>query len=394
MKPTLRVEPNYIIALVLVVAVGVCYQPVRDFDFIVLDDPAYIVDNHWVKNGLTRSGLYWSVSAIHAANWHPLTWISHMLDCELFRCEPGAHHLVNVFFHLINSFLLWILMRRISGRIWPAGVAAILFAVHPINVEVVAWVAQRKTLLCTLFGLLTLLAYHRYTENRKTATYLPVLVFFALGLMAKPMIVTLPGVMLLLDYWPLNRLSVEPGRKCRGVGGWAPLIAEKAPLLGISSVSAVITFFAQHHGGAVAAGDALSTGMRISNAVVSYAGYLKKMMWPEQLAVVYPHPLFIPPSQVALSAVLLSGITLFVLLMRRRHPYLPVGWFWYMGTLLPVIGFIQVGVQAMADRYLYIPMIGLLLMLVWGVNACAARWRMGWKVPLASASIPLLSLCR
>jgi Tfp pilus assembly protein PilF len=369
---------EFLIGVFLVAITLIVFWQVNGHDFIAFDDPEYVIDNPMVRAGLTPQGIGWAFSTFFAANWHPLTWLSHMLDSELYGMNPGRHHLTSLLFHLLNGLLLFLLLEKMTKALWRSAVVAALFAIHPLHVESVAWIAERKDVLSTCFWMLTMWAYFRYTENPGRTSYLVTLILYVLGLMAKPMLVTLPFVLILLDFWPLGRwtraeLVHEPGRQG---GRVASLLWEKAPFVLLAALSSTVTLIAQWQGGAVSPAEIVPLGVRFWNALVAYLLYLVNMVWPVGLAVFYPHPgRSLPVWLVLLAAVVLVGITLGVLRTRRGQPYLVTGWFWYLGTLLPVIGLIQVGEQAMADRYSYIPLIGPFLMISWGVPALAARWR-------------------
>jgi Flp pilus assembly protein TadD len=373
------------IGLFLTVATLVVFWQVLDHDFVGYDDAEYVTENHHVQAGLTEEGLIWAFTTTHASNWHPLTWLSHMLDCQLYGLNPKGHHLTNVFLHLLNTLLLFLVLQRMTGALWRSGFIAALFALHPLHVESVAWVAERKDVLSTFFWMLTLWSYARYVERPKPIRYLLTLLAFALGLIAKPMVVTLPFVLLLLDYWPLRRIkSFQLTRSDRAVTTRPSelnpqtlrLIWEKIPFFLLAAASSTVTFLVQVRGGAVASLEVFPFETRFANALVSYVRYMGKMFWPQDLAVLYPHPGHtLPLWQIAGAGSLLFLITCVVLRAGRRFPYLAVGWLWYLGTLVPVIGLVQVGVQAMADRYTYIPLIGLFIMIAWGVSDIAAKWR-------------------
>jgi protein O-mannosyl-transferase len=342
-----------------IVVVGV-YWPVRNYEFLHYDDDVYVTDNEQVKHGLSWQGIQWAFTTGHASNWHPLTWLSLMLDCQLFGVKSGPMHIVNVLFHIANTILLFLVLARMTKGLWQSAFIAGLFALHPLHVESVAWIAERKDVLSTLFWLLTMLAYAQYAERKSAGRYIAVLVLFAMGLLAKPMLVTLPFVLLLFDYWPLSRFS-SPRLSVRG------LLLEKLPLLILSVVSSVVTFIVQQRGGAVADSSRLLFDERVLNAVVSYLAYLGKMLWPAKLAALYPHPInTIPVSMAVISGTVLILITIFSIYHVRRYKYLLVGWLWYLGTLVPVIGIVQVGAQAMADRYTYVPLIGIFVIIAFG----------------------------
>jgi tetratricopeptide (TPR) repeat protein len=342
----------------LVAATFALYSPVRHFDFVNYDDPDYTTANSHVRQGLTTQGLQWALTSRDAANWFPVTWVSHMLDCQFFGLDSGWHHLDNVLLHALAAVLLCIFVQRATGSLGRGALVAFLFALHPLHVESVAWVAERKDVLSACFWFLTLWAYVRYAEHPTLGRYLAVAAAFCLGLMAKPMLVSLPLVLLLLDFWPLGRLS-----KLRARAIW-----EKAPLFVFSGVVAAITYAVQDRAGAVKALSGLPLEIRLENALLSYVIYIFKTFLPLRLAVFYPYPPDFPAWQVLGAGLLLTGITTLVILWRRSAPYLLTGWGWFLVTLVPVIGLVQVGGQARADRYMYIPMVGLLVMLVWGTG--------------------------
>ncbi len=351
----------------------------------VYDNIQYVSENQPVLHGLTAKGIAWAFTTDYASNWHPLTWLSHMLDCQLYGLKPWGHHLSNVLLHAATAILLFLVLWRMTGDLWPSAFVAAVFAIHPLRVESVAWVAERKDVLSGLFFMLTLGAYVGYVHRPfSLARYLTVVVLFALGLMAKPMLVTLPCVLLLLDYWPLGRRSIPPGQ----------LVVEKLPLLALSAASCAATALAQ--GTAVVQLDFIPFGSRIANALVSYVAYVGQLFYPAGLAVFYPHPRSsLPLWQTAGALLLLIGICIAVLVEKRRRPYLLVGWFWYVGMLVPVIGLVQVGQQARADRYTYLPQIGLLIALAWAAKHALASWpyrAWAWGVG-AAVTVPVLMGC-
>jgi len=364
------------ISLALVIATLVVYAPMRHYDFVDFDDPLYVSQNPHLTGGLTAANVAWAFTAGYATNWHPLTWMSHMLDVQLFGLNAGAQHLTSLALHIANVLLLFWLLRRMTGATWQSAFIAALFAVHPLHVESVAWIAERKDVLSTLFWLLTMWAYVSYAQQPRWTRYLAVLVLFALGLMAKPMLVTLPFVLLLVDLWPLARLRL----------GLRRLILEKLPLLALAGSSIVVTYLVQLQGGAVAGLAVIALRRRIANALVSYIVYIVKMAWPRGLIVFYPYPAVIPAWQPITACLLLIGISIAAVRAWRRRPYIPVGWFWYVGTLVPVIGLVQVGRQALADRYTYVPLIGLFIVIAWGVPDLLTRRRQR-SVPIAAAAV-------
>jgi Flp pilus assembly protein TadD len=390
------------VCLLLFIATLAVYWQVGNYEFVNFDDDKYITDNPHVQKGLTRDSVIWAFTATHVSNWHPLTWLSHMLDFQLYGLNPSGHHLTNVFFHLVNTLLLFLVLKLMTGALWRSGLVAALFAVHPLHVESVVWVAERKDVLSTLFWMLTLWAYLGYTKRPGVKRYLVILLAFALGLMAKPMLVTLPFVLLLLDYWPLKRIELgqsaiglpaasQPSTIANKPGAQAfRLLLEKTPMFVLAAVSSVVTFIVQKSGGAVGALETYPFKIRMANALLSYVIYLKKMIWPQNLAVFYPHPgQSLPMWQAAGAGLLLVVVSIAVIRAGRRYPYLPVGWLWYVGTLVPVIGLVQVGDQAMADRYTYVSLIGLFIVVAWGVPDVARSWRYG-KSALALATGSLL----
>ncbi|MDU0457925.1 MAG: tetratricopeptide repeat protein [Geobacteraceae bacterium] len=359
--------------LMLLVTLAV-FARTAGHEFINFDDTIYVTDNPAVKDGLKARTIAWAFTATTASNWHPLTWLSHMTDVQLFGLNPRGHHLTSVVIHAASALLLFLLLAQITSAPWQSLFVATMFALHPLHVESVAWVAERKDVLSGLFWTLTLLLYARYTRKPGMGRYLATLACFALGLMAKPMLVTLPLVLLLLDWWPLGRYS--PGDV--GEGGAKvvakSLLKEKIPFLALSALSSLLTVYAQHHGGAMATLDKAPPGMRVSNAVIAYATYISDTFWPHDLALLYPFPTSILLGQFVAAAILLVLISAVVVYAGRRYPWLAVGWLWFLITLLPVIGLIQVGGQSHADRYTYIPLTGLFIMIAWGIPQLLQGW--------------------
>ena len=376
---------RYLICLLLSVITIAVYWQVLHFDFTNFDDPKYVTENPNVQRGLTRDSISWAFTTTHANNWHPLTWLSLMLDRHLFGSSPRMFHLMNLLLHIANTVLLFIVLSRCTAAVWPSTFVAAAFALHPLHVESVAWIAERKDVLSTLFWMLTMLAYTRYAERPGVSRYMAVVAAFALGLMAKPMLVTLPCVLLLLDYWPLRRTKPTQSAGNNSPEGHGPLgtgnrkalfslVLEKIPFFILAAASATATFIAQK--GAIQPVELLSLKARITNSLVSYASYIAKMFWPKGLAVFYPHlGDTLPIWQIAVAFVVLSCASAWVILCGRRRRYLIVGWLWYIGTLVPVIGVIQTGAQAMADRYTYIPLTGLLIIIAWYVPDLASQYR-------------------
>ncbi len=379
------------ILLALALATLVVYLQVLSHQFISLDDDIYISENPIVARGLTLSGIAWAFTTFHTGNWHPLTWLSHMLDCQVFGLNAGGHHFINVLLHVANTLLLFWFLRRVTGSHRRSAMVAALFALHPLHVESVAWAAERKDMLSALFGLLSLLAYTRFVETRSRKHFGFVALYLALGLMAKPMLVTWPFVFLLLDYWPLRRIDWEPETGWKQFAkSWLPLLREKLPLFGLVFLSMIVTYIAQSHGGTVRALEDVPLSVRLANVIVSYAKYLVATFWPTGLGVYYPFPPGgIPAWQVIGALVLLAAVT--VVAVREAEPrrYFIVGWLWFLGTLVPVIGLVQVGGQMMADRYHYLPSIGLFLLIVFGLVELAAAWRIARGYLAATAAIVL-----
>lgn len=373
-----RWRPDFWICLLLLAATVAVYSQVGHYEFVNYDDPEYVGNNIHVRAGLTAGGLAWALTSFEAANWFPLTWLSHMADSQFFGVESGWHHLTSVWLHALNALLLFAVLKRMTGARWPSALVAMLFALHPLHVESVAWVAERKDVLCAFFWFLTLWCYARYVERPGVGCYLAVLLAFCLGLMSKPMIVTLPFVLLLLDVWPLRRAKWN-------VASGKALLLEKLPLFALAAGASVVTFLAQRQGGAVAPLAGTSLALRIENALVSYLAYIGDMFWPAGLAVLYPLPRALPVLGVAAAGLALAGISLLVARQFRARPYLAVGWCWYLGTLAPVIGLVQVGSQSRADRYTYVPMIGLAIMLAWGAAELVQRLPRARKAVIAVA---------
>src|SRR5438093_828339 len=382
---------DLLILLGLAIVTFGIYAQVIGHRFITFDDPSYIEENPMVNRGVTLAGLAWAFTTFHAGNLHPLTWIAHMIDSQLFGMIAGGHLLVSALIHAANTLLLfWFLLRTTHAR-WSSALVAALFALHPLHVESVAWAAERKDALSTFFGLLSLIAYVRYAEAPTIRRYAWTAITLALGLLAKPMLVTWPFVMLLLDYWPLRRFDITSRREV-ATKVW-PFVREKLPLFAIVAASAVITTIAQSHGGGVRTFTEFPIALRLSNALVSYAKYLLLAFWPNDLAVYYPYTgTDIPAWQIMGAALLLITITAFCFFQRKIRPYLIVGWLWFLGTLVPVIGLVQVGGQTMADRYFYIPSIGLFIAIVFGLANIAERRRVAPWLSAAIADVVLLVL--
>jgi tetratricopeptide (TPR) repeat protein len=421
-----------LICLALAILTIVTFWPLKDCGFINLDDPVYVYENASVKSGLNANSLRQAFSpelAEKCSNWHPITWLSLMLDYQVFGLNPSGYHLINLLFHVMNALLLFLILHRMTTKLWPSAFVAALFAIHPLHVESVAWIAERKDVLSTFFWMLAMGAYSYYVKHRGFRRYFFVLLFFILGLMTKPMLVTLPVVLLLLDYWPLQRFrrkkpdreiqterfksivsdkqkqkskkeqqakdAIKANKPADPEYKWSmayPLLWEKIPLFALAIVSCIVTYIAQQKGGAVASIQTISLGVRIGNAFISYIAYIGKTVWPSNLAVFYPHTGLLAPWQVWGSILLLIGITLTIIWRAKEIPYLATGWFWYMGTLAPVIGIIQTGSQAMADRYAYIPLTGLFIIAGWGVPDLLGKWNYRKAILIASSALSISCL--
>jgi len=345
------------VSAALVVATLAAFSGARSNSFLNYDDDVYVTENPHVVNGVSGENVRWALRSTEAANWHPATWLSHMIDVELFGFDAGRHHMTSVVLHAVNAVLLFLLFVRMTGALWRSAFVAGLFALHPLHVESVAWIAERKDVLSTLFWLLTTMAWLRWLSSKTAARYALVVACFAVGLMAKPMLVTLPLTLMLLDVWPLAR---------------APYLwKEKVPLFAMAAGSCVVTLVAQHRGGTILALSGLSLPSRVGNAAVTYGWYLGKTVWPTELAAFYPHPGAIRAWPAIVSALLLVGVTALAIRLARRAPYLAVGWSWYLVTLVPVIGLVQVGLQSAADRYTYVPLVGVFVAVSWGLAAIA-----------------------
>jgi protein O-mannosyl-transferase len=380
---------SFVLCLLLVVATLAAYNPVSENAYVNFDDDRYIVDNPHVHGGLSWTTIGWAFSTYDMANWHPLTWISYALDYQLFKLNPAGPHYENALLQAANVVVLYLLFQIATGSTWRSLTVAALFALHPVNVESVAWAAERKNVLSMLFFLLSLLAYTGYAQKKDWRQYGAAVSLFALGLMAKPQIITLPFVLLLWDYWPLGRLFPANGEAS---GRHLRLLLEKIPFFALSAASAVITMAAQNAGGALRSAIEYPFEVRLENTVVSYARYIGKAFWPSHLAAMYPHRANqLPGWQVAAAAIVLLAISALVTI-RRRERYLSMGWCWFLGTLVPMIGLVQVGGAAMADRYAYIPLIGLFLMVCWGVTENSAKWQASPRWLTVPAGATLLAL--
>ncbi len=394
---------NLVLGLLLVLVTLAVYNPVSRNGFVGYDDEGYVTENPHVQAGLTWGTVSWAFTTREMANWHPLTWMSHALDCQLFRLNATGHHYTSLLLHATNALLLFLILQWFTDYTARSLMVAALFALHPLNVESVAWVAERKNVLCMLFFLLALAAYGWYVRRPGVGRYLVVAVLFAAGLMAKPMVITLPLLLLLLDYWPLGRMrftgsgeSRDPASRsgqpfASGTQPPSKLCLEKIPLLMLSAGSAMITMMAQSVGGAVVSTGEVSPVLRVENAIVCYSVYIQKMVWPSRLAPIYPFPHAVPIWQVAASAFFLLAVT-WAVLKYRESRYLLVGWFWFLGAMVPMIGLVQVGNQAMADRYAYLPLIGIFVMVVWAVGELASARQIEPKYLVTAGLIVLCGL--
>ena len=402
---------TYLIIIFIIVVSFIVYGRILGNGFVSFDDYRYITENNHIKSGINPESIKWGFSAVVDSHWHPLTWLSHMLDWSLFKDHAGGHHLISLLLHIGASLLLFFFLNRTTNNLWSSAFVAALFALHPLRVESVAWAAERKDVLSMFFGLASIYAYTYYVESSKFSKYFLCLILFALSLMAKSMVVTLPFVLLLLDYWPLGRwpkvLKNEGGRcnvdplekevsapiKSRSqlIGR---LLWEKAPFIFLTIISSIVTLWAGNKGGAVVSMEYLPFPDRIANAIISYVSYLGKIFWPVDLAVFYPYEHSFPLWQILDSCFILTGITIVVIYAIRKLPFLFVGWFWYLGTLIPVIGLVQVGKQALADRYTYLPSIGIAIMLAWGIPLLFRHEDMRKKIlfPAGTACLVIMAV--
>jgi tetratricopeptide (TPR) repeat protein len=391
---TIKTSTAWWICAGLILAIFAAYWPVTGYSFTDYDDDNYVWQNPHILHGLSWSGVVWAFTNFYASNWHPLTWLSHMLDVQLYGMNAGRHHVTNVLLHTANTVLLFLWLRRATGFIWRSAMVAAVFGLHPLHVESVAWVAERKDVLSTFFLMLSLMAYTRYASPPKVQSpkskalfYWLSLAFFALGLMSKPMLVTLPFVLLLLDFWPLQRFTIYDSRFTA-----FNLLFEKIPFFALSVISCILTFLAQQSGKSVMTITVMPIEIRIQNALISYWVYVKKMLWPDALAVCYPLNFPIDTDQAVTAIFMLLLISTGVFFFRRQRPYLVTGWLWYLGTLVPVIGLVQVGSQSMADRYTYVPLIGIFIALIWLVVEISTAWRYQ-RLVLALLSLCVLATC-
>jgi Flp pilus assembly protein TadD len=396
--------PTLLVCLVLILATSAVYWHVTGHDFVNLDDNIYVYENRHVQNGLTLDSMLWAFTTTGIAYWHPMTWLSLMVDHEFYGLNSSGYHLTNLLFHTISTLLLFLVLKRMTGAPWRSAFVAALFALHPLNVESVAWVTERKNVLSTFFWVLTMWGYARYVERPGINRYLLVLLPFGLGLMAKPMLVTLPCVLLLLDYWPLGRFQLgQFGKEANEplptfmnqTSRWlqpSRLVLEKIPFLVLAVVSIYLSSLSVKRLGNAITTEAVPMSLRVANALVSYVGYIGKMIWPANLAVFYPPPKIVPGWQVAAAGLFLVFVSILVIRAVRLRPYLAVGWLWYLGTLVPVIGLVRAGLWPyMADRFAYVPLMGLFIIIAWGVPEVVARWHYR-KIGIATTGAALLSI--
>jgi Flp pilus assembly protein TadD len=391
------IDRRIIICLLLVLSILALYGKVRHYDFINFDDNVYVYQNPPILSGMTKESLVWSFSFQEKDKnyWHPLTWLSHLLDVELYGLDPGGHHLTNVVYHTVNTLLLFIALNWMTGAVWRSAFVAILFAVHPLNVESVVWISERKNVLSTFFWMLTLLAYAHYSLRPRFWRYVALCIAFALGLMAKPMLVTLPFVLILLDYWPLRRWSLSVLNRGEGrlKSNTQYIILEKAPLMLLSTLTVYISSKSIQGEGDVTSLQLVPMLLRIENALVSYVKYIGKMIWPQNLSVYYPYPNMVSAGQLIGAVAVLVALSSLAVWGLKRRPYLAVGWFWFLGSLVPVIGFVQVGLwPEMADRWAYVSLIGLFIMIAWGIPELIKGWHNKHKILAITAGAILLLL--
>ena len=363
-----RIWPDMSLSIIIVLFIFLIFGQTAHYGLISFDDGLYVKGNPKLIEGLTLENIIWAFTTLISGNWHPITWISYMIDVELYGMNPGMFHMTNVFIHTTNSLLLFLILNKLSSKKWRSGFVAIIFAIHPLHVESVAWISERKDVLSCFFAFLAIFFYLTFTNSFNAINYLLSFFFFILGLMSKSMLVTLPFIFLLLDLWPMNRIYMNSFKKNKSI------IIEKIPFILLSLSMCVITVYAQKKGNAVATLDIYPAYLRMGNIIISYFTYLKKIFYPTNLSILYPRPEFIPASKIILSFCILLLITTIALKTYSQKPYLLIGWFWFLGTLVPVIGIIQIGMQGMADRYMYIPSVGIFISMTWAVfDLCNER---------------------
>jgi tetratricopeptide (TPR) repeat protein len=391
----------HLMSIVLIILPLLIYWQVQNFEFVNLDDPLYITENPTVQKGLTKEGIIWAFAFNDVSYWHPVTWLSHMLDCQLYGLDPRGHHFNNVLLHIASTLLLFLSLKAMTGQAWKSAAVAAIFSLHPLNVESVAWVANRKGVLSTFFWMLALWNYTRYAKSPRVGTYMMVIIPFVFGLLSKPTVVTLPFALLLLDYWPLGRLRTgklnsihENPTFSTGAfrrAGIFNLVAEKIPLIALSAASVIVSFMSSRRIGIIVPTETLPLWVRIQNALASYLAYIGKMFLPFDLAVFYPFAKTVPLWRIVASCIVLLTVTVLAVRFARKRPYFAVGWFWYLGTLLPVIGLVQQGLwPAFADRFAYIPLIGLFISAVWGISDLVGRSRLSQTLGFAAGSLAVL----
>ncbi len=392
-KPFARFGSVFLLLIALAVVTFSVYSQVGNNPFLNFDDDIYVTNNQHVAGGITASNIIWAFTAIEANNWHPVTWLSHISDVELFGMNPRGHHYTSVVLHTISALLVLLLFFRLTGALWQSAFVAAMFSLHPLHVESVAWVAERKDVLSAMFCFLTLIFYSEYVSRKKTSLYIISLLTFLLGLMSKSMLVTIPIIMLLLDYWPLNRYRYNDRQGLQQtLLTLSTHIKEKIPFFVFSLLSAFITIYAQYKGGAMASLTSFSFRLRSENALITYLKYIEKIIWPHDLAILYPFPSSIPAWQVICSLLILLTISITAIRNWREYPYIAAGWFWFLITLAPVIGIIQVGGQSMADRYTYIPATGLFIIVAWGASDLTKRLKHQESVLALLAAMALVTV--
>ena len=394
-SPTPKIRIEFVISLFLILAILYIYYQTKNFDFVLLDDDVYILNNPYVARGLSAENIKWAFFSSHGGFWIPLTWLSYMGDSHLHGLNAGYYHVTNLIFHILNTLLVFAVFRRMTGDLWRSGFVAALFAVHPVHVESVAWVSERKDLLFAFFWLLTMWCYQRYAQQPRPWRYAIVILTFIAGLMSKPMIVTLPFVLLLLDYWPLNRITLKKSQTpdvAYPTYSTVKIILEKVPLIALSLAASVFTFVLQQAHGAVSSIESSPASQRVVHVLVAYVKYIIKMLWPRDLTAVYPYSPGIPIWQIAGSCILLGFISFLAFKHLTRRPYLITGWLWFLGTLVPVIGIVKIGSHAMADRYTYVTFVGLYIMVSWGIPEIFNRFNHK-RVALALAAMGVILAC-
>ncbi|MBN1364330.1 MAG: tetratricopeptide repeat protein [Syntrophaceae bacterium] len=380
---------TYLIVILLIIVSFIAFGRIAGNDFINSDDDQYITENNHIKSGLNEESIKWAFTTIHFTYWHPLTWLSHMLDWSLFGTDASSHHLVSLFLHIGAVLFLFLFLKKATNNILPSFFAAALFALHPLRVESVAWATERKDVLSMFFGMTTLYIYVFYTKKQNLPLYILTLIFFIFGLMSKPIMVTLPFVLLLIDYWPLERWPKKIHQA--NIKVVRRIILEKLPFIFLTILLSIVTFSSQNINDLVISNEQLPLITRIVNAIISYIAYLEKFFWPINLAVFYPYPDFFMPQQIISFLFILTGITITVIYFSKKYPFLFTGWLWYLGTFIPMIGLVQVGAQAMADRHTYLPSIGIAIIVAWGIPSIIENQKLRRKI-LSPAAIIFITL--